>query len=54
MLAGPKESMLTLFTAITGGMNWEDAMVPLRDPRLNVCSDARVQGLGFRTLGLTV
>ena len=26
--------MLTLFTAITGGMNWEDAMEPLRDPRV--------------------
>ncbi|CAE7946261.1 unnamed protein product, partial [Symbiodinium sp. KB8] len=28
--ASVPESMLTLFTAITGGMNWEDAMVPLR------------------------
>lgn len=28
--ASVPESMLTLFTAITGGMNWEDAMASLR------------------------
>ena len=33
--------MLTLFTAITGGMNWEDAMASLRDARLHMSSGPR-------------